>query len=318
MANASAAGTVWNCPNYVGELYLIGANQTPFLNAIGGLQNGIVRTVAGWEFSLNQNYALESAAQPAITETASLTAPTATTYVRAQDVNTCQIFQKQISVSYAKQSNAGTVSGIAIVSGEVQPVQNELDFQTQAALRQVALDAEYTFLNGAYQKATNAGVAAKTRGIITACTTNTVAASSAALSETLINDLLEEMATNGARFERMAIFGNAYQIRRINAIYKADPDSRTDGGRNITRILTPFCELQVLYAPQVSTSTLLIADLAVCQPVFLPVPGKGVLFREELSRTGASESYQLYGQMGLDYGHESFHGTITGLATSGT
>ena len=30
MANVSGAGTSWNCPNYTGELYLIGANQTPY------------------------------------------------------------------------------------------------------------------------------------------------------------------------------------------------------------------------------------------------------------------------------------------------
>ena len=64
------------------------------------------------------------------------------------------------------------------------------------------------------------------------------------------------------------------------------------------------------------TSTLLIADLSVCKPVFLPVPGKGVLFYEELSRTGASEKGHLYGQIGLDYGPEEYHGTITGLTTS--
>jgi hypothetical protein len=61
---------------------------------------------------------------------------------------------------------------------------------------------------------------------------------------------------------------------------------------------------------------LLIADLAVCSPVFLPVPEKGVLFYEELSKTGASEKGQIYGQIGLDYGPEEYHGTITSLATS--
>ena len=55
---------------------------------------------------------------------------------------------------------------------------------------------------------------------------------------------------------------------------------------------------------------------AFCNPVFLPVPNKGVLFYEELSRTGASESGQIYGQIGIDYGPEEMHGTITGLATS--
>jgi len=50
--------------------------------------------------------------------------------------------------------------------------------------------------------------------------------------------------------------------------------------------------------------------------VFLEKPGKGVLFYEELDSGGAAEKGHVYGQIGLDYGPEEFHGTITGLATS--
>ena len=177
MANVEAATTVWNCPNYTGELYMIGANQTPFLNMIGGLQGGMVRTVGDFQFPLAQPWALEAASQPAITETASLTAPTPWTYVRSQDVNTCQIWQRQVSVSYAKQSVVGQVTADATTGlidiNDQQPVQNERDFQIMAHMRQISLDLDYTFLNGAYQQATAANVAAKTRGIITAATTNT-------------------------------------------------------------------------------------------------------------------------------------------------
>jgi len=37
---------------------------------------------------------------------------------------------------------------------------------------------------------------------------------------------------------------------------------------------------------------------------------------EPLSKTGAGESWQLFGMVGLDYGSSIYHGTITGLATS--
>jgi len=50
--------------------------------------------------------------------------------------------------------------------------------------------------------------------------------------------------------------------------------------------------------------------------VFCPVPGKGLLFYDEVAKSGASNGGQLYGQIGLDYGAEEYHGTITGLATS--
>jgi hypothetical protein len=320
MANANATGTVWNCPNYTGELFLIGANQTPFLNMIGGLQGSAIRTVGDFQFSLAQPWALEAAAQPAVTETASLTAPNPWTYVRAQDVNTVQIFHRAVTISYAKQSVVGQITADATTNladqTDIQPVLNEKDFQISAHMRQIAVNAEYTFLNGSYQQATSAGVAAKTRGVITAATTNTVAAGAAALSKAMIDQLLRTMAGNGSEFVNPVIFCNAFQKQKLSDIYGYAPQDRNVGGYNINQIETDFAILGVVWAPHVPAATLLISDLSVCSPVFLPVPEKGVLFYEELSKTGAAEKGQIYGQMGLDYGPEEYHGTITNLATS--
>ena len=214
MANVNSVATSWNCPNYTGELYLIGANQTPFLNMIGGLQGGAIRTLADFQFALAQPWALEAAAQPEITETASLTAPNPWTYVRDQDVNTVQIYHRAVTVSYKKQSVVGQVTADATTKlqdvTQMQPVQNERDFQISAHMRQIAVNADYTFLNGTYQQSINAGVAAKTRGIITAATTNTVAAGGADLDKALIDQLLREMATNGSEFVNPVIFVNAF------------------------------------------------------------------------------------------------------------
>ena len=320
MANVNVAATMWNCPNYTGELFMIGANKTPFLNMIGGLQGASIRTVRDFQFPLAQPWALETASQPAISETASLTAPTPWTYVREQDVNTCQIFQTQVSVSYAKQSVTGEVVGDITTRfvdvGEGQPVQNERDFQILAHMRQISVNVEYTFLNGAYTQITSAAATGGTRGIITACTSNTVAAAAATLSKPLVDELLREMAASGAEFGNMVVFCNAFQKQKISDIYGYAPMDRNVGGYNIKQVETDFCELGIVWAPHVPAATLLIADLSVCAPVFLPVPEKGVLFYEELSKTGASENGQIYGQIGLDYGPEEYHGTITGLATS--
>lgn len=314
MANVGAAATVWNCTNFVGELFRIGANKTPFLNMIGGLEGGNAKQCASFKFPVAQPWALESASQPSITETDSLTAPTPTTYVRGQDTNTVQIFQEQVSISYAKQSVVGELDGLAIEG--VQPVRNEKDFQIAANLQQISFDADYSFLNGTYQAATDAATAAKTRGIVTATTTNTVAAAAATLSKALLNQLLRTMAANGSIFENMVIFCNAFQKQQLTNIYAYAPESRNVGGVNINQIETDFAILGVVWAPNVPTTTLLLAEMSVCSPVFLPVPDKGVLFYEELSRTGASEKGQIYGQIGIDYGPEEYHGTITGLADS--
>jgi hypothetical protein len=200
--------------------------------------------------------------------------------------------------------------------GTDQPVKNEKDFQIAANMKQIAFDVDYTFLNGAYASATSAAVAAKSRGIITACSTNTVGASSAQLSVKLLNQLLRTMAANGAQMENMVCFVNGYQKQKLSELYGYAPEDRNVGGVNVKQIETDFCRLGIVWAPNVPADTLLVADLSVCSPVFCPVPEKGLLFYEELARTGASEVGQIYGQIGLDYGPEEFHGTITSLATS--
>lgn len=318
MANASGAGTVWNDTNFVGELYVVGANQTPFLNTIGGLNAGKVAT--SWAFPLNQHKTLEAAAQPAITETASLTAPTPVTYVSEQDSNVCQIYQKGVSTSYARQSDSATLAGIPI-NGAVNPISNPFDEQKMMALKQIAVDVEYTFLNGVYQAATDAGVANKTRGMFAAITSNAVAAASAYLSKDLINQTLRTMADNGAVFANMVMFANSFNRSLISDIYGYAPMASGQGGVSVQKIVTDFCEIEVRYAPKVPAASLGIFDVAYCSPVFLPVPASdttpgGYLFYEGLAKSGASESGQIYGQIGLDYGIERYHGKITGLATS--
>ena len=64
-------GDSWALKNYVGELYTADADNTPLLTMAGGLTGGRRTTVS--EFPVSQEYSFETAAQPAITETASLT-----------------------------------------------------------------------------------------------------------------------------------------------------------------------------------------------------------------------------------------------------
>lgn len=323
VANTNTTGTVtsWACPNYVGPLYMVGSNnQTPFLNMIGGLQGGKIRLVGDFQFALSQPWDLNSAAQSTRTETGALNAPTVVAYKRGVKYNTCSIWQRQVSVTYAKQSVMGQVVADAttylVDTMEAGMAPSELDFQINANLKQLAKDLEYTFLRGTYQQATDAGTAPQTGGICTNATGNTVDASSADLSKALMNELLRTMAGNGAEFDIPVIFVNGFQKQQISEIYGYAPEDRNVGGVNIKTIETDFAQLGVAYAPQMATDTLLIADLAYCAPVYLPVPGKGVLFYEELSRTGAAEKGQIYGQIGLDYGPHLAHGSITSLSTS--
>ena len=319
MSNVAALAGQWNCPNYVGELYLIGANRTPFLNMIGGLQGGSIAIVKAFDFPVAQPWALEAAAQPAITETDSLTASTyLKTYVRGQDMNTVQIFEYAISASYAKQSIPGAiyVSGAGNVMLGPQPVGSELDFQAAATLQQASVDVEKTFLTGLYVSASSVSTAAKSRGMTVAVTTSKINASSGALTKALMDELFRTMAAAGAPFTNTVLFANAFQKQKISAIYGYAPEDRNIGGVNIKQIETDFGMLGVVWSPHLTTSVVLAAELSVCKPVFCEVPGKGVLFRDTLAKVGAADTEMLYGQIGLDHGPEEFHGQIYGLATS--
>lgn len=325
MANVSGAGTLWNLPNLDGMLFTPSQVQTSFISQIGRMV-----TTQNPEFSMSSNYLLESAAQPAITETTSLTAPTPTSYVRANEKNVAQIYQEKISLSYAKLSASDrlrytevSTSGYAYSTAPGEnAISDELAFQLRANLEQIRVNYEYTFLNGTYQLATSAAVAFKSRGIITGSTTNTVAASSAALDKDIIDELLIEMAGNGA-FDlggNMKVFANAFQVKKLNDIYGYAPADRSTGGTGISNVVTPFGNFEVVYNPRVPTDTILFANMGACAVVMQPVPGKSTVDNnvvwEQLAKTGAGEDWQLYAQLGVDYGSSYYHGTITGLATS--
>ena len=324
MANVSGQGTLWNLPNFAGQLFTPSHVTTPFLDQI--TMAGDVQTP---EFAMASSYDQEAASQPAITETASLTAPTATGYVRSNEKNVAQIFQEKISVSYAKLSAANrlkrvevSTSGFAYDEAGSNPVQDELAFQIQGAMNQIKMDLEYSALNGTYQLATSAGVAYKMRGIITASTTNTVAAGSVDISRTIMDSLFKEMADNGAFSQggSFTIFCDAWNKQKLTNAYDFVPMDRNVGGSNIQRIETDFGIMNIVYVPRVPAATILVANMSKLGMAFQPVPNKPAgdnrVIMEQLSKTGASEDWQLFGQMGIDYGSSYFHGTVTGTSTS--
>jgi len=98
--------------------------------------------------------------------------------------------------------------------------------------------------------------------------------------------------------------------QRISALYGFAPTDRNVGGVNIEQIETDFGPIGIVLSRFAPANTVLAIEVSVCAPVFQPVPGKGVLFYEPLSKTGASESGQIFGQIGLDHGPAFMHGVL--------
>lgn len=316
MPEVSGVGTSWNLPNYAGELFTASPKKTPLLSMIGGLTGG--KTSDSFEFTCGQEYELPKASQPEISEQASLTAPTPKHIDRTQKTNTCQIYHESIDLSYAKLSQKGKLSGLNLAGQSANPA-NEEDWQVQQKLSKIATDVEYTFINGKYQQSTGPEVAAKTRGLFELCESVTsVDAQEATLSKALLDAFYLELVNNGALWDNMTMLVGATLKQQVTNIYadqfKAQMNmGERKAGMNIVTIETDFGLINIVLDTFVPAGSLLCADIAHLAPVFCPVPGKGVLFKEDLAKTGADNKKQIYGQIGLDHGLAFMHGAMTNL-----
>jgi hypothetical protein len=141
----------------------------------------------------------------------------------------------------------------------------------------------------------------------------------AKLSKAKIDDLSKLMADYGAPMTNPVIFCGSYQMQKLSDLYGWSPIGGAGaglGGVRVNRLMTQFFEADVVFDPQMTATTLLIADMDKVQLRGLEVPGKGAIVVEPKGKTGAADAYQLYAQLGLDYSDPDFHGIIYGLASS--
>lgn len=315
---ADTFATSFGVLNYSGMLFNKGNVRTPLSSIIGGR----AKTTNHVEFVTGQEFTSGGGTQPAISETASLTAPDATVVTRSQNTNVTQIFQESVGISYGKMSNMGTLSGINIANQQANPI-NELDFQVAAKMMKINADIEYTFINGAYNKATTDATVNKTRGLVTAITTNKTAMASKPLGLWAIADMVKKIYGQNAPTNGLCLWCDATTMFQVNADAVQNglsvvPASREINGIALSSVVTPIGVVYLYLGEYLPAGTALLLNLDVIAPVFQPVPGKGNFFLEQLAKTGAGEKYQLFGQIGLDHGPEWYHGKFTGISTEFT
>lgn len=317
-------GTIWSLPNFSGELFTADAINTPFLTMIGGLTNGGMIT-QNFEFPTASQYAFPAAAQPAITETASLTAPAVVLpqaspvqnqmFVRNQVTNVTQIFQESIILSYVKQSNAGRMSGLN-TAGQQNNMVDELAEQQLLKLQKIARDVEFSFIQGTYNRAANQAQANQTRGMIAACSLAGGTAQNGAgvqLSLPLMQAFFLAMYNAGAPFSNLVLYVGGALKQRLSALYGFAPTDRNVGGVNIQQLETDFGPVGIVLSRFAVATSVLAIDVSVTKPVFQPVPRKGVLFYEDLGKAGAADSGYIFGQIGLDHGPAFYHGVLANV-----
>lgn len=322
MGAVSGVGTTYGLPNYHGELFTVTPTETPFLSAIGGINGAKVTHAIDFEWqtvdrrtSSKNNAVVEGAAAPAGSERS-----------RSNVFNTTEIHQSAIEVSYTKLAASGQYAGMNVAPEWDDFMADELTLQTQAELQSMAVDIEQSFLSGVYARPANNSTPRTTKGVITAVTTNLLANGGtnralAASGPVSLDTLFSTMFANGAPLnqDHTVILVGPAQALNISNLYAANVQfaaptrDRTIAGMAIKTITNVFGTFGVLVDRWMDPHKIAVVDLSVCYPVFLEIPQKGLLFVEELARTGASRKFQLYGEVGLEYGPETYHGVLADI-----
>lgn len=142
-----------------------------------------------------------------------------------------------------------------------------------------------------------------------------------ALTVDAVNSLAQSVFDNGGLTDlsTSVIFVPSTQKVKLSKAYadaygKATPVVSNVGGVPVDAIATDFGTLNVAIDRALPADSLAIVSVGQIDPVFLSIPGKGVLFEEELAKTGSADKTQIYGEIGLKWGNERSHGILRGLA----
>lgn len=322
MGAISGQGTTFNLPNYTGQLFGVTPQDTPLLSSLGGLTGGmsVDSTVFSWS-----TYDLRDADETR-QRLEGANAPTASARTRATVSNVLEIHQEQLEVSYTKQAAIGQIAanGSAHPYGEAgtgsNAVSDEVDWQLRQHLVQIARDVEVGFIKNTKVEPTDNNTARKTGGLASVITSNVVDGGDTPLVKDDVLDACQEAYDNGGLMEgetRVIMLGSTQKRALTDAFINSTDGYRfgtsTVGGVNCQTVETDFGVLNVMLNRHVPTDQAYILSLEDLDVCFLEVPGKGHFFVEPLSKTGAADKFQIYGEIGLKYGNEKKHAKIHNL-----
>jgi len=322
MGAISGQGTTFGLPNYTGELIGVTPQDTPLLSSIGGLTGGssVNSTVFSWEtFDLRDADAARQRVEGA-------DAPTASARTRSTVSNVVEIHQEQLEVSYTKQAAIGQIAAngslhpYGVAGTGSNPVTDEVDWQLRQHLVQIARDVEVGFISNTKVEPTDNNTARKTGGLASVVATNTVNGGDTPLVKDDVLTAMQKAFDNGGIMEdetRVIMLGSTQKRALTDAFINSTDGYRFQSGNiagvNVQSIETDFGVLNVMLNRHVSTDEAYILSLEDLDVCFLEVPGKGHFFVEPLSKAGAADKYQIYGEIGLKYGNERKHARIYNL-----
>ncbi|WAY18403.1 DUF5309 domain-containing protein [Mycolicibacterium fortuitum] len=229
-------------------------------------------------------------------------------------------------VTAATATDTVSVTGHGLANGD-QVVFTDIDVATG-----IRADRAYFVVNKAtdtFKVAATAGGSAITLGTAAPKYVRVSGTGSVGVSADFINAFVQGIFDNGGLVQggTRTLFVPSIQKTRITKAYATAYGSNvngaigmstghTVGGVAVDRITTDFGELNIVVDRALPKDCIVAASMEQIDPVFLSIPGKGVLFEEALAKTGASDKTQIYGEVGLKYGSERAHGVLRGLAVA--
>lgn len=322
MANSTGAGTMWNSEQFLGDLFVTG-EKVPFLEMVGGIEGARTVVARSHRYPCNVTVSLNSGSQPDNAEaTLATTLPTPIVWDPSQEYNYTQPFPYGVTLSHdalIEQAflDSDGIQQLALGTSLAIP-EDKLAWQIELNLKQMAVDYNYTMINGAKNAATSSSEKWKMGGILEAITTNAVNAASGydstALTTEKIDALALLMATNKAPLTEPILFVGPTLRQTINDLYSVEPMDRRIGGHDLDAIMIPLLgQVPIITEDEVPDTTVLIADISYIRPVVNIVPGWGTVYYKPTS-TVAAEGGLLNAYLGMAWGKETFHGEIYGIA----
>jgi len=318
MPGITGMGTSFDLPNYVGDLFNISPEDTPLLSAIGGLTGGRPAYDKRFEWEFYDLRDADAERQHVEGDDA----PVAAQRVRFNAHNVVEIHQEAVEVSYTRQAQGNQGNYGTTLRGQ-SPVVDEMRWQLDQQLKQIARDVELGFLTGTFAEPVNNLSPRKTRGLFEAITTNVRDMKGKTPNRDDFDALFQVAYENGGIQEgetRILLVGPAMK-RLTSKAYIRDigqgfyQQSTTVGGVNLATFETDFGKAALMVDRYMPLGTALVLSLEELAPRILEVPNKGFLFWEPLAKTGARDTSQIYGEIGLEYGNQRKHAKMVDART---
>lgn len=307
-----------NTPNFLGILFNSNVRKTQFLSLIGGTDGANALITTNPQFPTGVGYSLTNPEQPAITETAAVGAGTATYFGLSQSTNVIQIFQEDLTVSRLRERASGMLSGVN-TAGMVPEENSQIALQIQLHLEKMKRDMNYTAINGVYSEdgLTDATKALKTRGMLSAITTNATTPTVATDAEYVdaVDNLIKSVFDKGAFMTPVLVVNSTEKVKLSKAYHtlnltEVDAD-RFTAGVSVDQIVTNFGQnVYVVVDNDMPEKTLMLVDLDYVKPVFTRDVETGEIITIKPHDQRGGNTYELYAEFGLDHGAEINHGKL--------